>query len=254
MYAIDPATLAARPVPFLNDDEAAAAAGIFALAADDAGGVWVGGINMSTYYLRGETVTAYPVAQVKDIAVAPAGTVYLAARNQVYTLEADGRSAVRPLPGLEAYRARRPFQQCNDLYATRDGRLLMATNSAGLLWYDPGQSVYTAFNSSDGLPTNNVQSVMPDGGGGTWAGTSRGLVRITTAPTDTSVRVFTETDGLLSLEFVDRSVARLADGRLLFGSGRGGSLFGPGAVGWGDGGPGGGVRGVVAVQRGPARR
>ena len=236
LYAIDRGTLSLRQVPFLNDDELSSA-GIFALAAPPRGGLWVGGINMSTYYVEEGEVTAYPIAQVRDIAVAPGGEVWLAAHNQVYSLEVTSgdkpaaRAAVRPLPGLDAFRERRGVQKFNDLYAAGDGSLYIATNNAGLVHYDPKQALFRTLDTEDGLPTNSIQSIVVDAKRNIWAGTLRGLARISIAAADTTVRVFTETDGLLSTEFIDRSVAHLADGRLLFGSGKGATLFDPTVVG-----------------------
>jgi ligand-binding sensor domain-containing protein/signal transduction histidine kinase len=99
------------------------------------------------------------------------------------------------------------------------GALWIATEHGGLTRYVNG--TFTTFQSRDGLPTNNLQTVFADSRGTVWVGTRRGLVRFK----DGQFTTFTTADGLPG-DFIiaiaehdqglwlgtDRGLVRMTDG------------------------------------------
>ena len=63
------------------------------------------------------------------------------------------------------------------IYETRDGRLLVGTQSGGLNVFDNGRFV-RAYQKADGLPDNYVGALVEGRDGGVWIGTAAGLARL----------------------------------------------------------------------------
>lgn len=110
-----------------------------------------------------------------------------------------------------------------------DGNLLLATNDSGLLLYERATNKLLSFTKADGLPSNTVVGLEPDGHGRWWVSTSNGLVRYD--PAKRTLTTYNRHDGLPSNEFRFNAHARLQSGELLFGGNNGFAMFHPDSVG-----------------------
>lgn len=73
------------------------------------------------------------------------------------------------------------------LFADKDGILWAGTQSSGLWWREP-DSLFTAFRSADGLPSNMVRVLHRSQGDVLWAGTPKGLAVVTQEKGMTHIR------------------------------------------------------------------
>ncbi len=149
---------------------------IRALAADDAGVIWVG--------------TDHSLFQWKDdhfIDQTPAGAPMLPVRQiipagQSLWIESDGRlrrwAGGKWMTGIVDWRRNLSDGSVHFAQGDRDGGFWAANNKLGLIHTEADGSLRT-FSTDDGLPGNSIASVCRDHDGNTWLGYFRGgMVRI----------------------------------------------------------------------------
>jgi PAS domain S-box-containing protein len=141
---------------------------------DREGNVWFGterGLSRLTpgpfrHYGKREGL---PNPFVRAIAADSHGHLWLGTRDGVAVREGDSLRIVDLGTALED---RRIFS----LAALPDGGMLIGTRGGGLVHHD-GRRVRRIYRTTDGLPGNIVAAMIPDGNGGMWLGTNRGLAR-----------------------------------------------------------------------------
>jgi signal transduction histidine kinase/ligand-binding sensor domain-containing protein/CheY-like chemotaxis protein/AraC-like DNA-binding protein len=101
------------------------------------------------------------------------------------------------------------------LYEDEQGILWVGTNHGGLNRFDPRTETVSYFTTREGLPSNQVVSIAPDGRGNLWLGTGHGISRFD--PVGKTFRNFDDRDGLPDNECNLGSV-HSRQGRLLFGT------------------------------------
>ncbi len=106
--------------------------------------------------------------------------------------------------------------------------LWIPTSYGGLFKMNRNNMTFTALTTDQGLPCNAINSIEIDDRGFIWASTNQGLSRID--PNDYSIRNFDMADGLLSLEFSQKSSFKDKDGWLYFGSRDGINVFHPDSI------------------------
>ena len=124
----------------------------------------------------------------------------------------------------------------NDIYRTgirrigEDGlgNLWFTTNRGGLYKMHRIDTSFTSLTVDDGLPRNSVMSLETDDNGDIWVSTSNGIARINHQ--DYSIRTFDISDGLISLEFLNKSSYKDKDGWLYFGGRKGFNVFHPDSI------------------------
>ncbi|MCP4156222.1 MAG: SpoIIE family protein phosphatase [bacterium] len=82
----------------------------------------------------------------------------------------------------------------HDVIEDRNGDILIATATSGLLRFNPGTGNYSSYNTKNGLSHNRAKCIVEDKKGTIWVGTKNGLNRIRNG----KVTVFTTKDGLLN--------------------------------------------------------
>ncbi len=102
---------------------------------------------------------------------------------------------------------------------------LWAGTASGLDYLDPKTGKFRRYFVADGLPTNNVYTVLPDTNGGIWISTDNGLARLDAA--SGTIRVYSVSDGLQSDEFNGGAAFAASDGELFFGGINGLTSFRP---------------------------
>lgn len=116
----------------------------------------------------------------------------------------------------------------NSLCQQADGMLWVGT-TFGLYKFDPATGKSTALTMIDGLPSNDIQGVIPDNVGNLWISTfNGGLAKYDT--TKKLFEVYDATDGLQGLRFNARATYRTKQGELLFGGINGFNLFNPASI------------------------
>jgi ligand-binding sensor domain-containing protein/signal transduction histidine kinase len=110
-----------------------------------------------------------------------------------------------------------PAGQINDLHLDREGRLWVGSASGGLIRVDdPAASrpVFVTYSTAHGLSSNAVTRITEDLQGRIYAGTGRGIDRLT--PSTGRIRHFTTADGLAPGAI--RAALRDKSGALWFGT------------------------------------
>jgi ligand-binding sensor domain-containing protein len=110
------------------------------------------------------------------------------------------------------------------LHPDRNGHIWIASDS-GLLHFDPEKASLKKYTTEDGLPNNNVVTILPEGDSCLWLGTNLGLSRFSKT-TETFIN-FYEEDGLAHNEFNRRSAFKTKNGQLFFGGIGGVTAFYP---------------------------
>ena len=111
--------------------------------------------------------------------------------------------------------------------ALRDsyGKLWFGTNGGGLNRYDPITREFELFTKADGLPNDDIYTILEDDFKNLWLSTNKGISKY-----DQVTRTFKNfdvTDGLQSNQFIRSSGMKSADGTLFFGGIRGFNVFRP---------------------------
>ena len=101
----------------------------------------------------------------------------------------------------------------------------MATYGGGLDRFDRDAGTFEHFTRRDGLPSDAVYSVLPDGDGRFWLPTNHGLSRFD--PRTSTFRNYGAEDGLGGIEFNGRSFFASDSGEMFFGGMHGFNRFHP---------------------------
>lgn len=104
------------------------------------------------------------------------------------------------------------------------GELLVGTEGAGLLVFNPNLSLNRIISEENYLPNSVIHAVLEDKNENLWISTNSGLTRLSP---DNSVMNFDERDGLQSREFNSGSGFKASDGRFYFGGTNGLNAFYP---------------------------
>ncbi len=115
----------------------------------------------------------------------------------------------------------------NSICKDGQGHIWAATDPGGISRFDydaPVGRQFTNLNSQDGLPSNQVFSVLTDLNGNVWAGTSKGLAWVDSR--QLRVRAYGKSDGMSNI-FLDLPLSLSADGEVLSGTVYGYQSFHP---------------------------
>lgn len=120
-------------------------------------------------------------------------------------------------------------------YVDSRNHLWIATDN-GINIYNPDNDSIYYINKSNGLPSEQVVSLVEDDEGHIWAGTRNGLARITetvdpsSGITSFEVISFDENDGLVNTIFNQNAVFKNKEGKIFFGSTKGYTVFDPRSI------------------------
>lgn len=102
-----------------------------------------------------------------------------------------------------------------DIHKAKNGGIWIATNDGGLNHFNPQTNSFKSYLKRDGLPSNQVLSILEDSDEKLWFGTHKGLANLDIV--SGKIKYFDTSDGLLNNEFRPRSASVDANGRLYFG-------------------------------------
>ena len=109
-------------------------------------------------------------------------------------------------------------------YESSDGNMWIGT-SDGLICFRRSDGESKVYTTDDGLPGDVICSILEDGDGNLWISTTRGLSRFSLS--EERFSKYSKADGLKDNEFTYRSACAAEDGRLIFGSTNGLTVFYP---------------------------
>ncbi|MBS0026712.1 hybrid sensor histidine kinase/response regulator transcription factor [Chitinophaga sp. 22321] len=126
---------------------------------------------------------------------------------------------------------------------SNDNANSLLCDSRGIMWvgtrdglnaYDPDKQQFITFRMKDGLPDNNIISILEDNDHHLWASTSNGLSKIAVQHQNNTVTIschnYDEKDGLQGNAFNINAALKLKSGELLFGGADGFNIFDPAKV------------------------
>lgn len=111
----------------------------------------------------------------------------------------------------------------HDIYLDEQKGLLWVGTTGGLNQLELSSGRWTAFTTRDGLASNAVLGIQPDGVGGLWVSTTLGISRF-----DANLQIFRNydvRDGLQGNQYNIASTARASDGEVFFGGPNGLNYF-----------------------------
>jgi signal transduction histidine kinase/DNA-binding response OmpR family regulator/ligand-binding sensor domain-containing protein len=117
--------------------------------------------------------------------------------------------------------------EINCLIENYDGNLWIATQGGGINILNPATDKFTYITTEQGLPSDDVISMVADEDGYLWIGTNKGLARYNRFETNPSVLVFNSSDGIHGEIFMINAYYKAADGQLFFGGDKGFTSFYP---------------------------
>jgi len=127
------------------------------------------------------------------------------------------------------YHADDPGSLSNDTvfcaFRDRKGDVWIGTHGGGLNRLDTRTGTFRRYTKANGLPDNQIMSIVDDGEGSLWIASASGLARLD--PQSGRIRAYDQRDGLLSQGFNIGASFRDSSGRLYFGGVAGVTAFQP---------------------------
>ncbi|MBC7937475.1 MAG: response regulator [Rhizobacter sp.] len=107
--------------------------------------------------------------------------------------------------------------------------LWIATKGGGINRLDKSTGKFMCYTTKDGLPHDVVYGLLADNAGNLWGSTNRGLFCMLAGKNGRapSFRLFSTSDGLQADEFNTNALAKLKNGKLVFGGVNGINMFDP---------------------------
>ncbi|WP_010230328.1 ligand-binding sensor domain-containing protein [Gillisia marina] len=196
-----------------------------ALLVDINKNVWAGGEDGNlTRISPNNEIKSFSLRGVSAMAQLANGDILAAGKNGVFNIH-TGANTFQPIKKLDPNTKNLPYFNINSISETLAGEIVLATEGAGIVVYDPDAGSVKVINLKSGLPSNRIQGLLIYGRNEVWAGTNKGLVNFVIEDEPT-IRVFDKDDGLLSAVFTRGSFAQL-DNKLAFGTLKGVSVFNP---------------------------
>jgi ligand-binding sensor domain-containing protein len=146
-------------------------------------------------------------------------------------LDLSGKS--KPVLNFKRYVATHPQShylnnnEINCFFENFDGQLWIATQGGGINILNPLTEEFSHITTAEGLPSNDVISMVPDEDGNLWISTNKGLVRYNRFEREPSLSVFDSSDGLQGDLFMINSWYKAFDGQMFFGGDKGYTCFYP---------------------------
>lgn len=115
----------------------------------------------------------------------------------------------------------------NIIFEDKSGDIWIGTEGGGLNRYDKVSEKFERFTKEEGLSSNLIYAIAEDLNSNLWLSTNNGLCVLNR--TTSEIRIFDETDGTQSSEFIKGAAMTLLNGDLLFGGIKGFNYFTPGS-------------------------
>ncbi|MEM9686217.1 MAG: response regulator [Bacteroidota bacterium] len=150
--------------------------------------------------------------------------IWIAASTGLYLLE-PGKGITTRYSEEQAPPYAIPYDHILYFHCDSKGIFWLATQSGGLIRFDPGNGSTRQFTTADGLSNNTIYAVYEDDYGKLWLPSNYGLIRFD--KNSYRVNTYLKSDGIAHNEFNTYSHYRASDGRLYFGGLNGVTSFHP---------------------------
>ncbi|MCF1191052.1 ATP-binding protein [Mangrovimonas sp. AS39] len=200
---------------------------IYAICKDLVGNLWFAGIEEDLTVLRPDNrVETYPIQTIKSLQLAPDGDILASGRNGIYRIN-DQKREFKLIEELSPQSNNLAYSTISAIDLTSNGEIIVATNGAGLVYFNSNSRDVKKLTVKSGMPSDIVQGVIAMDVDDVWASTTKGLAHIMTSEKDTIIRVYDKRDGMAGTEFNYGSYTRLKDGLIAFGGVDGVTIFNP---------------------------
>ena len=228
-------------MPEVNNPNSLSNKSIYGLAEDAQQNIWMGtlggGVNKldptrrKFSHLTVDSKAVGASGSILSIYTKDSNLIYLSTPIGIYVLNARSNT-ITPV-----FKTRAQLNKLSDLiiYNTivdKRNQLWIATDN-GINVYNPVNKSITYINKVNGLPSDQVVSLIEDNNGNVWAGTRNGLACIyckrnpETNQIKYSVASFDENDGLLSSIFNQNAIFKNKEGSIYLGCTKGYTVFNP---------------------------
>ncbi len=206
---------------------------VCALYKDTEGGYWLGN-SWGVYYapdksFRFRRLNEFGYGYVYDIVEDNRHCIWVATMGRgvmCYDLKQKKLRAFTAQPGDTTALS---SNSVSSITVDSRGDVWFSTDRGGICRYNTQLDNFTTFSVKDGFPDDVSYKILEDKQHNMWFGTNKGLVCFN--PDTRYLRVFTESDGLLSNQFNYKSALEGSDGTFYFGSINGIIAFNPQNIG-----------------------
>jgi len=230
-----------RYVPEINNPNSIANKSVYGIQEDKSQNLWIATLGGGLDKLDPSRTkfTHYNSANTKSLSSNYILSLYKKDFSVIYLCTSQGVDVLNTVTGKinPVFKSTELRDKLSDLviYNTivdKRGFLWIATDN-GINIYDPQQKKISYLNMTNGLPSEQVVSLIEDNRGTVWAGTRNGLASITYKKDDAgndfvyNVISFDENDGLVSSIFNQNAVFKNKQGLIYIGSTKGYTVFDP---------------------------
>lgn len=229
IFQLDRNTLAIKPFDFPPQLLDPAAGSYFFSMAEDAGGnFWFGNTDGGLLVWRPKTGDWWKPSEAEDFIASNVRDVFADVERRTVWIATEDYGLFRfdEKPGkFTLYQQEEGDPEhslggyiVNAICKDGQGHIWAATDPGGISRFDydaPAGKQFVTLNSEDGLPSNQVTSLLTDATGNVWAGTTKGLAWVDVRRL--RVRAFDKSDGMAT-DFIDLPMALAANGEVLSGT------------------------------------
>jgi ligand-binding sensor domain-containing protein/signal transduction histidine kinase/DNA-binding response OmpR family regulator len=226
LNVLDPKQNKFKRYLYKENDATTLSSEVFSLMEDDNGRLWVGSnLGLKLFSKKGTELTPLSFSTINGFVNGiPARTFYK---------DAEGAVWIGGVPGLYVVNGNSMKELNTDLHVnniTQDkkGNIWVALSYGGIAMYNSSNGQFIRYTEKDGLPNNNIISLLEDENGFFWLSTDNGLIKYN--PTLKTAQTYTVSDGLAGNEFNYNSYLKDSGGEFFFGGYHGISSFFPSAI------------------------
>lgn len=203
---------------------------IYTIKKDSKGTIWVGGIDKDLIAISKKgKIKKLPILQIKNIIELKDGSILASGRYGIHKINPNNFN-FRILEDLEPSKKSLAYSTIQSVQETSKNNLIIGSNGAGLIFFNPKTKKINKLNVSSGLPSDILQGVLLKNDSTIWVSTTKGLVNVITTQKDTIINVFDKKDGLASTEYNYGSSNKLDENLFAFGGVNGVTLFNPNKI------------------------
>lgn len=203
---------------------------IYTVFKDSKSNLWFGGINGNLTIIRpNDKIEEYPINQIKFITESESGHILASGRQGVYKID-DSKKEFQLIEAIRPNKLDLAYATINAVQEDSKGNLVLATNGAGLVFYNSENNSVKKITIKSNLPSDIVQGVLIENDESLWTSTTKGLAHIKLTKKDTVINVFDKQDGTCSTEFNYGSFAKIKDKLFAFGGRDGVTIFNPTSI------------------------
>jgi signal transduction histidine kinase/ligand-binding sensor domain-containing protein/DNA-binding response OmpR family regulator len=212
----------------LNNPNSLSTNYIYDIYVDSKNNIWFGGIrkgDLVKFTSSTGKFERYNVRNVRCISETRDGKIIAGGRNGLAIINPVNKTIDKysPIPGDTTSLSNILI---NCILEDEEGRLILATDGGGLNIFNKKTKTFSHFTKKNGLPSNVIHGILPDGKNKFWLSTDKGLVFFNLT-NKSCISIYNKADGLAGTEFNYGAYAKLSTGEMVFGGQNGFTIFDP---------------------------